>query len=234
MAGLVKGSVKLLGSDASEQALDRLLAGKRLKSYRLLHLATHAEVDENDPDRCRLILAQDRLPDPARLRPGEKAYTGELTVRAVRQGWDLDADLVVLSACQTGLGKKTSGDGLVGFAHAFLARGARSVVLSRWKVEDSATALLMVRFYENVLGSRKGTKALGRAAALAEAKEWLRQLPRDEAERRVAGLTGGVLRGTEVDVPPVAEGKRPVVPAGDRPFAHPFYWAAFALIGDPD
>lgn len=141
---------------------------------------------------------------------------------------------MVLSACQTALGKKANGDGLLGFAHAFLARGARSVVLSRWKVEDGATALLMIRFYENVLGSRKGMRVMGRAVALQEAQDWLRKLSREEAERRVAGLTGGVLRGSEVEVPPIAEGKRPVLPAGDRPFAHPFYWAAFVLVGDPD
>jgi CHAT domain-containing protein len=59
-------------------------------------------------------------------------------------------------------------------------------------------------------------------------------LPRAEAERRVASLTAGTLRGSEVEVPPLAKGKRPSLPAGDRPFAHPFYWAAFILIGDPE
>src|SRR5947199_140621 len=97
-----------------------------------------------------------------------------LTVEAVRQGWSIDADLVTLSACDTGVGQFTNGDGLLGFAHAFLARGARAVVLSRWKVDDTATALLMVRFYENLLGRKK----MGRAAALEEAQRWLRTLPR--------------------------------------------------------
>ena len=108
------------------------------------------------------------------------------------------------------------------------------MVLSRWKVDDTATALLMLRFYENLLGSRRGTKPMGRAAALAAAKDWLRQLPRGEAEKRVAALTGGVLRGSDVEVPPIAAGKRPKLPAGERPFEHPFYWAAFLLVGDPD
>src|SRR5207237_4772610 len=122
LAGLVKNTTKLLGSDASEQALDQLIAAKQLARYRLVHLATHGDVDWNDPDRCRLILAQDRLPDPLRLAPGQRAYSGELTVQTIRQRWKLDADLVVLSACRTALGKEAGGDGLLGFAQAFLSR----------------------------------------------------------------------------------------------------------------
>jgi CHAT domain-containing protein len=108
----------------------------------------------------------------------------------------------VLSACQTGLGKEAGGDGLLGFAQAFLSRGARSVVLSRWQVDDTATALLMVRFYENLLGKRKGlSKPLGRALALQEARDWLRKLPRAEAGKLVASLAGGTLRGSEGEAP---------------------------------
>ena len=78
-----------------------------------------------------------------------------------------------------------------------MAKHARCVVLSRWKVDDSATTLLMLRFYENVLGKRKGLKApLKRAEALQEAKSWLRTLPRKEAEALVVRLSGGELRGT--------------------------------------
>ncbi len=229
IARLVPTATTLLGSDASEQQLDRLLASGKLKGFRLLHLATHGEFDSRDPDRCRLILAQDQLPRP---QVGQKVYTGVLTVKAIRQHWGLDADLVVLSACQTALGREAAGEGLLGFAHAFLSRGARAVVLSRWKVDDSATALLMVRFYENLLGKRKGVKAMGRAQALQEAKAWLRQLPRERAEKYVASLAGGVLRGTEGDVKPVVKGKPVQLPGGDRPYEHPYFWAAWALVGD--
>jgi tetratricopeptide (TPR) repeat protein len=237
LAALVKDSTKLVGSRASEQELDQLLESGRLKEYRLLHFATHGEVDEADPDRSRLILAQDHLPDPRRLRAGQKRHTGELTVRAIRETWQLDADLVVLSACRTALGKDAGGEGLLGFAHAFLSCGARAVVLSRWKVDDGATALLMVRFYENLLGSRKGTKPLGRARALQEAKTWLRGLPRGEAMKLAAALRARPLagsRGTEKDALPTRKVKHAQLPEGERPFAHPYFWAAFTLLGDPN
>jgi CHAT domain-containing protein len=168
-------------------------------------------------------------------RRGRKVYDGSLRVGTILREWELDADLVVLSACETAQGKEGKGEGLLGFAQAFLQKGARSVVLSRWKVNDTATALLMVRFYENLLGKRKGLlKPLPRAEALAEAKKWLRELPREEAGVLVARLAGGQLRGTvDPELPPAREVKPAKLPAGDRPFAAPAYWAAFVLLGDP-
>jgi hypothetical protein len=77
----------------------------------------------------------------------------------------------------------------LGFSQAFLQAGARSVVLSRWEADDTATALLMVRFYENLLSApaRKDLKGpLPRAEALAEAQRWLRELPRKDAESLAA------------------------------------------------
>jgi CHAT domain-containing protein len=148
-------------------------------------------------------------------------------------GWQLDADLVTLSACQTALGKEAGGEGLLGFTQVLFAAGARALVLSLWKVDDVPTALLMARFYENLLGKRSGLKApLGRAAALQEAKTWLRDLRQEQVKVLAANLTGGVWRGTVEEVRPLA---KPLPdPKADRPYAHPFYWSAFILIGDPD
>jgi tetratricopeptide (TPR) repeat protein len=238
---LGKGCRILLGSNASEQALDQLAQTGELKRCRLLHLATHATLDLDRPERSAVILARDRLPGLAenaeRAARGLKPYTGELTVDTILRGWKLDADLVVLSACRTGLGRQSSGEGLLGFSYALMRVGARSVVLSRWKVDDTATALLMLRFYENLLGKRKELKKpLGKAEALAEAAKWLRELPRKDAERLAAALGEGKLAGTargsvgELKLKP-GDVK---LPAGGRPYAHPYYWAAFTLIGDPD
>jgi tetratricopeptide (TPR) repeat protein len=234
-------TTRLLGSLASGPQLDRLNRAGWLKRFRLIHLATHGHIDEASPARSALILSRDRLPDALeQARLGRKVHDGQLTVRTILSDWRLDADLVVLSACETALGKDAGGNGLLGFAHAFLARGARSVVLSRWKVDDTATALLMVRFYENLLGKRKDlSQPLPRAEALAEAKRWLRELSRQEATRLTAELSSGVLAGTSGQRGKVVKlnplGKKAVeLPQGDRPFAHPFFWAAFVLIGDPD
>jgi CHAT domain-containing protein len=219
---LVPGSTKLLGSDASEQELDRLNAAGKLKAFRVLHFATQAVMNQERPEQSCLILAQDKLPDPQKQAlQGKKVYDGRLTINTILREWRdaVDADLVVLSADETGLGRPTAGHGMLGFTNALLTRGARSLVLSRWKVDDTATALLMVRFYENLLGKRQGLKkGMGRADALAEAGRWLRTLDRAEAVKQAGRLAG----------------KGATVPAGQRPFEHPFYWAGFFLVGDPD
>jgi CHAT domain-containing protein len=80
----------------------------------------------------------------------------------------LGAELVTLSACETGVGRLERGEGVLGLARAFLAAGARSVVVSLWKVNDRSTALLMERFYRPLLG--RGTP---REQALAQAKRAL-------------------------------------------------------------
>src|SRR5207249_8285747 len=124
-------------------------------------------------------------------------YNGLLTAEQVLRTWDLNADLVVLSACESARGKQGGGDGPLGFAQPFFLAGARSLVLSLWPVDDTATALLMRRFYENLLGKRAGLEApLPKAVALREAKDWLRRLTADELRRLAAGLPGGD-RGTE-------------------------------------
>jgi CHAT domain-containing protein len=194
--------------------------------------ASHYAAAEGRPAQSALILSRDHL---GRALDGSRDYDGRLTAETILRQWRLDCDLVVLSACETGLGGEGGGNGLVGFAHAFLLAGARSVVLSRWKVDDTATALLMLRFYQNLLGKRTGlTTPLGRAEALSEAKSWLRGLKRAEAASLATCLAGGALRGTEGEARPLVKGKEAKLPAGERPFAHPYYWAAFVLVGDPD
>jgi CHAT domain-containing protein/Tfp pilus assembly protein PilF len=237
LAALLPSTRLLLGSSASEQSLERLADSGALKDFRLLHLATHGEANPSLPRQTALILAQDQLPSAkeqeARVLAGKKPMEGRLTVATVLDDWRLDADLVTLSACQTGLGAQTQGEGMLGFAQALLQKGARSVLLARWKVDDSATALLMVRFYENLLGKRAGLKApLSKAEALHEAKHWLRTLSREEAQKRLGQLLYGLPRGERGSLRPALP-RRTAEAKDDRPFAHCYYWAAFVLIGDP-
>jgi CHAT domain-containing protein len=216
--------------------LAELAQSGALGRFRYLHLATHGTFDPRFPLQSAVVLSQPARPEVAPPGLGRYVFDGELTAAEVLENWQLDAELVTLSACQTGLGKYESGEGFMGFAQAALLAGSRAVCLSLWRVDDAATVLLMERFYQNLLGKREGLKGpLPKAEALAEAQAWLRALPRAEAERRAARLSGGVVRGK--GRPP-----RPLLPpapaaaaaAADRPpYAHPFYWAAFVLVGDP-
>jgi CHAT domain-containing protein len=198
----------MLGAEASEEEIVRLVKAGSLAEYECIHIATHALVDDYRPERSALALSQIGLPDPLEaVMSGSRVYDGYISAGEVMRDWDLGADLVSLSACETGLGKKVGGEGYIGFSHAFFRAGARSLIVSLWKVQDDATSLLMQRFYENYFGAyedgERGGKQghMPKAEALQEAKSWL------------------MSRTDEY---------------GDRPFEHPFFWSAFILIGDRD
>jgi CHAT domain-containing protein/tetratricopeptide (TPR) repeat protein len=198
-------SLTLLGMDASEQRLHHLAAVDTLRNFRILHFATHAFVDDEYPERCALILTQVNLPDPLEcVRRGDRIFDGLADAGEILREWKLDADLVTLSACETGTGKSVPGEGYIGFSHAFFRTGALSIIVSLWKADDRATALLMERFYQNYFGhggeTLAATHRMSKVEALREAKQWLRNY-RDSA--------------------------------GETPYGHPFYWANFILIGDP-
>jgi CHAT domain-containing protein len=133
--------------------------------------------------------------------------------------WQLNADLVTLSACTTALGEYQGGEGYVGFGQALFLSGARSVVLSQWPVQDLSTTLLMERVYQNLLGARADLKGpLSKLDALTEAQRWLKELTREEVLQRLTKL--GIALGPD-ELP------------GERPFEHPNFWAPFILVGDP-
>jgi CHAT domain-containing protein len=120
---------------------------------------------------------------------------------------------------------KPTGEGYLGFTQALFVKGARSVVLSLWKVDDRATALLMTRFYQNLLGKRPGLSAsMPKAEALDEAKHWLRGLSAAE----ISTASEAISRGQVVEI------KGKPMEVGGHPFGHPKYWAGFILVGSPD
>jgi CHAT domain-containing protein len=227
----------LLAALASEVELDRLAVSGELGRFGFIHLATHSVINEAIPERSAVILTQTNLPDPLNQALNHKpVFDGRLAVREIQRTWDLNAELVTLSACDTARGREAGGEGFVGFTQALLMSGARSVCLSMWKVDDNATSLLMARFYQNLLGNRSElSKPMAKAEALQEAKRWLRNLTTDQVEGELASLERG-------DVRPLARGKgapaRNEAPASRsravKPYNHPYYWAAFVLVGDPD
>jgi CHAT domain-containing protein/tetratricopeptide (TPR) repeat protein len=209
----------LIGDQATEPAVQELAATGRLKSYQFLHLATHGRTDATVAMNSALMLAPARSRTAASTAP---ETDGRITAQQIVNTWDLDADLVVLSACQTGLGRYAGGEGYLGFSQALFVKGARSVVLSLWEVNDESTQFLMQRFYQNLLGRRDGlTSPMPKAEALDEAKQWLRTLTVDQ----VADLTRSKPR------PPQPSSAMP--PTRQRNFDHPYFWAGFVLIGDP-
>jgi CHAT domain-containing protein len=151
----------LLAAAATETALRARLPGASL-----IHLATHgfAFSDGAMARRSFVALARDSLHD------GLLTVGDLLDDPALR----LSADLVVLSACQTGLGNLRQAEGTIGFQRAFLARGARSVLVSLWSVSDLATTRLMERFYAHW---RSDPDRPGKAEALRRAQEDVRRLP---------------------------------------------------------
>ncbi len=179
LADALPGATVLLGAEASEARLRALNESGELSRFRWIHLATHALVDDEDPAASALLLCD-----------------GRLTAREIVSEWRLDADLVSLSGCRTGLGRRTAGEGFVGLTHAFLRAGARSLLVSLWPVEDTATSLLMGRFFDNLAGRRDGADIppLDKSAALAEAKRWLRD-GTDGAYRHPCYWSGFVLMG---------------------------------------
>jgi CHAT domain-containing protein len=216
IAGLLgaKQSLLLLGPDASERKLFEASKTGKLKQCRYVHLATHGFADSDRPEFSGLALAR---------VPADKDYDGVLQMREVFQ-LKLDADLVVLSACQTGLGKNLSGEGMLGLSTAFFFAGTPSLVMSVWNVSDAPTVLLMHRFYSNLKAGKT------KASALREAKNWLRNLTRDDLKKlgQVDPTIAQLTRGFQVTTVP--KGQRTDV----KPFAHPHYWSGFILTGDPE
>lgn len=143
---------KALGFEANRTAVMR----PELSQYRIVHFATHGFVDYEHPDLSGLVLSmvdQDGAPQDGFLRMHD-IYNLKLPV-----------DLVVLSACNTGLGKEVKGEGLIGLTRGFMYAGAKGVVASLWKVDDEATAELMKLFYAEMF-----QQGLTPAAALRQAQ----------------------------------------------------------------
>jgi CHAT domain-containing protein len=169
----------------------------------ILHFATHAKLNEDDPLSSAVLLAKEDKED------------GRLEVREIF-GMDLKANLVVLSGCETGLGKLSTGDELVGLTRAFIYAGTPSVVASLWSVDDSSTAHLMASFYRNL-------KTMSKVEALRQAQlELIRGEGRsDLLARRGVGGIGKLGEG-------VSESQDRISVST----SHPYFWAPFILVGD--
>lgn len=159
-----------------EKASKEVLSQYALSNFRYIHLATHGLVDEGNPELSHLIFSSGVKNQPF-------LYANEI------YNWQLESDLVCLSACETGLGKLSRGEGIIGLSRAFTFAGASNIMVSMWTVSDDSTTELMLKFYQDLL-SENGTN--GHAGALQRSK---------------------------------------IALAGSEQYHHPYYWAAFQLIG---
>ena len=140
-------SMKLSRSEASETNLKN-----KASSYDILHFATHATFDNDEPFNSALLLASDGSND------------GRLTLEEIYQ-LKLKPSLVVLSACDTGLGKYSAGDEIIGFYRAFMYAGAKSIIATLWPVSDEATSYLINEFYQSLKKN-----SLGESLRMAQLK----------------------------------------------------------------
>ncbi len=163
-----------LGEDAREETVK----SEKLDAYRYIHFASHGFIDESHPGRSGILFS----------RTPNSSEDGVLQMDEILR-LKLNADLVTLSACSTGLGKFVNGEGILGLTRAFFYAGARNVTVSLWNVNDSATAELMKSFYGGL------NRGLTKSAALRRAKLSL-------------------LHGESTL------------------WRHPYFWAAFVLVGE--
>jgi CHAT domain-containing protein len=176
IAAAIGGRTRLFtGPDARKQVLQQTPPAP------LLHFATHAFADAQNPELSYILLAPASPASASSRQKFDYLFLNEVS------GLKLDnVDLVTLSACETEAGKLVRGEGVASFSRAFLAAGARSVVTSLWDVSDRATAQLMVLFY------RKLAQGETRQDALRDAKL---QMSHQEATAHPAFWAAFVLQG---------------------------------------
>ncbi len=150
------------GTEATEE---RAKSNDLLSQYRYLHFAVHGLIDENQPQFSSLILTLPKADKQSDIQnPKSKIEEDGLLQTTEIFNLKLRADLVTLSACETGLGQELRGEGLVGLTRGFFYAGTPSVLVSLWKVDDASTAELMTSFYENL----RKNDGRDKAAALRE------------------------------------------------------------------
>jgi CHAT domain-containing protein len=222
-AAVPKGTLfSLRGREATEVNLRQ-----RIGQFEYVHLATHGffalptkstVAKKND---IRQGFITDGPPKPVGPNPGllsgivcaganNPTAEGVLTALDIAELDLTKVELVVLSACDTGLGETAGGEGVFGLQRALGLAGARTTITSLWKVKDQATRDLMMRYYENFF-----KKNLGSLESLREAQLWMLQEGRD--------------RGFDPNETELKEGKKDKPPGKRTP---PVYWAAFSLAGD--
>lgn len=132
---LYRNNRQLLGAQASKSTLAKMQGQKTLRDFQILHFATHGYVDD---ERSALVLTPKFNPISTYLMDQDIV------------GWNLDSDLVLLSACNTGIGRQQTGEGVVGLPYAFFMAGNINTLMSLWPVDDEGTATFMPALMQRI------------------------------------------------------------------------------------
>jgi CHAT domain-containing protein/Tfp pilus assembly protein PilF len=188
----------LKDEQVSEEALKKLL---RQNNYKYVHLATHGIIDENKPNRSGLALSTKSEISASSSEDG-MLRSSEIF------GMNINSDMVVLSACNTGLGKMVEGEGILGLQRSFFYAGTSTVVVSLWNVYDRSTASFMNEFYKSLLHQDTSRGWIDSALRWIG---WEQSIP--------FGAKAKAMREAKLKMI-----KHPL-------FNHPVYWAPFIVVG---
>ena len=186
----------------NEMVTESSLKTLDLGSYRYLHFATHGEINETTPAQSGLILSKK---SEMEVLFGEDGFLNAKEISS----FSLNADMVVLSACNTGAGKVLNGEGLIGLQRSFLTAGASSVVASLWSIYDRSTPLFMTTFYSRLIDYKK--KEVG----------WFDKLM----------VWGNWFEPALVDYKTIALRDAKLEMLSHPYFNHPVHWASFVITG---
>jgi CHAT domain-containing protein len=190
---------KLKNEEVTESALKRHLN----RRYRYIHIASHGYIDEDQPNQSGLRLSGSGVIEASSEDDG-------LLKSSEIYRLNLSSDMVVLSACNTGMGKVVKGEGMLGLQRSFFYAGTSTVVVSLWNVYDRSTASLMNEFYKSILKQRQNSGS-----------SWW-----DKIARRI-GWDDSIPFGEKAAAMQTAK-----LQLIDHPiYNHPVYWAPFIVVG---
>ncbi|WP_258101216.1 CHAT domain-containing protein [Marinoscillum pacificum] len=135
-----------------DQAKEEVIKSGILGEYEFIHFATHGFVNESNPSYSGVFMSQNDNSNEDCVLFSAEIYNLEI-----------NADLVTLSACETGLGRYAEGEGIVGLTRSFFYAGAKNMLVSQWQVSDASTAKMMVDFYDGLLSGETKSAALRNA-----------------------------------------------------------------------
>jgi len=232
------GPPPFLGKQASKSLITSALGEKEIReALDILHIACHGYFHPYQPLKSGIVLAEEGPLHPGHLSSLDFPRPWDLTAEEIFS-LEMKADLVVLSACESGVNERRPGDELIGLTRALIYAGTPSVVVSLWAVDDISTAILMEQFYRALREGQNKAQALQTATLIVRGMTARQVIPYvekakaslkrgDEAAEKVRARLDEQLDALYRQDMLVLEGQAPAYP-----FRGLFYWAPFVLVGD--